>query len=354
MSSGCQHTDTPRTGHIPNRCSNTPMATPIVSCRGPYSGAQIKRGHVFSEKQFATKFRNRGVRGKSAMIAIALASFGALFVPATMSAVAAPTDAGSVRAAVPATGTQVWIDIDTAESAAGSISGEIRNNAGWVSVPLLPTVFGLGAVAAVQPGTVEVRLSATTRSGPDLSLTVVDAAGNVLTESRSRLALAGTPAPTPPILPDPAASGTPAPTPPILPDPAASGTPAPTPSVVPNPAASATPTPMPSVTSPPTSTPSALPSAGPSTLPGGDPSAFPTNAPDPAGGGDPDEGAAVAPAAASVPSSTTTGTPRANENSAEQLSNTGVSITNGSIAAALLLIIGFATITVRRRIRGNK
>jgi hypothetical protein len=330
------------------------MATPIVSCRGPYSGAQIKRGHVFSEKQFATKFRNRGVRGKSAMIAIALASFGALFVPATMSAVAAPTDAGSVRAAVPATGTQVWIDIDTAESAAGSISGEIRNNAGWVSVPLLPTVFGLGAVAAVQPGTVEVRLSATTRSGPDLSLTVVDAAGNVLTESRSRLALAGTPAPTPPILPDPAASGTPAPTPPILPDPAASGTPAPTPSVVPNPAASATPTPTPSVTSPPTSTPSALPSAGPSTLPGGDPSAFPTNAPDPAGGGDPDEGAAVAPAAASVPSSTTTGTPRANENSAEQLSNTGVSITNGSIAAALLLIIGFATITVRRRIRGNK
>lgn len=115
----------------------------------------------------------------------------ALCIPIADSAAAATADAAvfSVTAPVTALGTQVWVDVDSPSGDSGHLTGEIRNNSDWVALPLRETVFGMGAIASVQPGTVEVRLRSSTGSNPDLALTVVDAQGVILNESRARLVL---------------------------------------------------------------------------------------------------------------------------------------------------------------------
>ena len=118
----------------------------------------------------------------------------ALCVPAAASAVTNPVG-NSLTASVASSGTQVWVDVDS-PSGLNELTGEIRNNAEWVSLPLQQTVFGFGAIASVQPGTVEVRLHGPIGAQPDLALTVVDAQGLVLAEARERVAVVVTPVPS--------------------------------------------------------------------------------------------------------------------------------------------------------------
>lgn len=190
------------------------------------------------------------------------------------------------------------MDVDATPSQASGLTAEIRNTAGWVVLPLRQTVFGLGAVAAVLPGTLEVRLASTTGANPDLALTVVDSRGGVVAQSRARLALVPVTSPETPV---PSPSPSPSPSPGVTPAPGSTSAPALTPGITPVP------------------TPSSAAQA------------------------------VVAP----TPSSSATPSAPAAASAHQALAKTGVSL-NIMLIAMTLLGAGFATIAVRRRLRGNR
>jgi hypothetical protein len=199
----------------------------------------------------------------------------------------------SVSVTAPSGGVSVWVDVDSSTEEASQLSGEIRNGSGWNDITFSETVFGLGSVVTIQPGTVEVRLSSTADATPDVALTVVDASGSVLSEARSRLAVPG--APVTPGDPDPSDD--------------------------------------------PSDTPSNGPSNVPSTSPAPNSSSTPGLNPAANGG----TGGAGTGSGTSGTSGTRDGA----------LSSTGVSIAGGLTAAVVLLLIGFVVLTVRRRRLGE-
>lgn len=261
---------------------------------------------VIFQGQFAKQIRRHSVDDRRWLVIVTAGLLLGLCVPVT----ASPADAAtasriSVTAVVPASGTEVWVDVDAQSGSSNQLTGEFRNNAGWIPLTLQETVFGLGAVASVQPGTVEFRMTSSVGSNPDLALTVVDAKGAILIESRARLAL------TPPTPPAPVGT---------VETPAAS---------VPEGPVTAPAAPVLEGTVPTPGAPAAEPAGNPTQRPAAEPA--------------PDPGTAPKPAAQYVSST-----------KSDFLANSGVSGPGMLGVSGALLGAGVVTIMVTRRRRGNR